>query len=206
MSLPLEADLLFSTIAVVFDPDPNLPIFRMNDEILSEILRRPLNIGNDPTGQIVISSPRDYIEIQLSPNKIDVRDFSGSHEHGEEHIPRVIHRFLQILDYPELTSYGINFVVEVPNDEPAQWIANTLVNPTKKEYFENLTSNRVHLVFQDGCKDITMQVATRGTKNINVNYNASESVSILPSIEELRQGITERHCHLVQNINALLEE
>ena len=206
MSLPHQVDLLFSTIAVVFEPTPNLPVFRITDELLSEILQHPLNIGNDPNGQIVIASPRDNIELQLSPNKIDVRNLSGDHHHGEESIPRVLHAFLRILDYPILASYGVNFVIEIPNDEPAQWMAANLVNPTKKEYFADLTSNRVHLIFRDRDKDVTMQVGVRGNKHINVNYNVSESISNLPEIGQLEQALAEGYCHLIQSINALLEE
>ena len=177
-------DLMFSTVAVVFEPTPDLPVFRITDEVLTNILQHPLNIGNSPGGQIVIGSPRDNIEIQLAPNKIDVRNVSGDNVTGEESIPHILHGFLQILDNPALVSYGINFVVELPVAAPAHWIANQLAHPQMQEYFgDNLASNRMHLQFQDGQKDVTLQIGVRGDGHINMNFNASENISVLPSQE-----------------------
>ena len=194
MSEPTKLDLLFSTVAVVFDPIQNMPAFRITDETLTEILKHPLNLGNAPGGQIVISSPRDNIEVQISPNKIDVRDLSGDIAHGQSEIPRVSSGFIELFDNPNLISYGINFVVEIANDNPALWVANRLLHADLSEYFgDEVTSNQVSLMFPNSDKDITLQIGARGRNQLHVNFNASQNTSNLPSNEDLSEEIAQQY-------------
>lgn len=204
MSESTSLDLLFSTVAVVFEPIQNVPAFHITDETLTGILKHPLNLGNAPGGQLVISSPRDNMEVQISPNKIDVRDISGNIDHGKAEIPRVISEFIGLFDNPTLISYGINFVVEIANDNPAQWVAARLLNPDLSEHFgDELTSNQISLNFPISSKDITIQIGSRGRSQLHVNFNASENTNILPCAGTLSQEIAEQYSYLESRLSQL---
>ena len=204
MSESTKLDLLFSTIAVVFEPIQNVPAFRITDEILTDILRHPLNLGNAPGGQIVISSPRDDIEVQISPNKIDVRDLSGSIEHGQTEIPRVVNAFISLLQNPTLISYGINLVVEVVNENPAQWLAKNLLHPDMNEHFgDNVSSNQISLMFSNSDKDVTLQIGSRVRNYLNMNFNASENTNVLPNVNILSEQLAEQYQYLDSTLRQL---
>ena len=199
-----NVDLLFSTIAVVFEPIINLPPLRITDEVLADILKRPLNLGNAPGGELVIASPRDSVEVQLAPNKIDVRNVSGSATHGQNLMPRVVHEFVKLLGNPTLVSYGINFVAEVPQEAPGQWLVNSLLHPDTKEYFgDAITSNQVNLTFPKGRKDVTLQIGVGGRNRININFNASEHINGLPSEDSLESGLVAQYDVLNQILDKL---
>lgn len=204
MSESTNLDLLFSTVAVAFDPIQNLPAFHITDETLTGILKHPLNLGNAPGGQIVISSPRDNIEVQISPTKIDVRDLSGRIEQGQTEIPRVICEFLRLFNNPTLISYGINFVVEIANDNPAPWLADHLLHPGLSEHFgDAVASNQISLIFPNSSKDITLQIGTRGQTQLHVNFNASENTNSLPCTGTLSEEIAGQYGFLESRLRQL---
>ena len=188
-----QAELIVSTIAVVLDPPvpPSPTSFRGDG--LEAILRRPLNILPGPEGPIITSS-REQVEVQLSPNKIDVRESSGDAAQAKSKIPRIIHGFLAILPAVEIQSYGINFILETNMERPHEWLGNNLLNPGLASEFETpLFSNLVTLLLDRPPKIWTVRFEDQPGDRLVVNFNSSEITGELPDQEKLGHEIGEQY-------------
>ncbi len=195
---PESLDLLASTIAVVFEPTPQPTPINISAELLAGILREPLNVSADPAGQIMVTSTRDQVELQLLRNKIDVRDVSGDRDQGLAKIPRIVHEFMALLGDVPLQSFGINYIVEVSKDNARDWIATKLLSPTISERIEGqLSSNHVNLILEQTSKTLTIQLSSRVATKMNVNFNVSELTVELPSAENLRAYMDEQYQALI---------
>ena len=199
-----NVDLILSTVAVILDPGPDMPNITISDEALTHILRRPLNVASAPGGQFLIASNRDQIEVQLFPNKIDVRNVSGRAEQGEERIPRIINEFLSLLGNPTLASYGINFAVELKKDDARNWLATNLLNPLLRELVgPDFSSNQASLIIEVPPKQLTVQFGVRSEDQLHVNFNASEDAGGLPSIEQLTEELRGQFSGLIGMLHDL---
>ena len=184
-----QAELILSTIAVVLEPyDPSVPIPIGIDP--ERILRRPLNISQGPEGS-VITSNRDQVEVQfLLNNKLDVREFSGDVAQAKSKIPRIMHGVLSSSSGIKIQSYGVNFLLEIDEEKPSEWLGNRLLNPDLASQFgTSLSSNLVAMLFDQPPKTWAVRFHALPGDRLNVNFNASERTSGLPSQEKLGDEI-----------------
>ena len=192
-----EVDLLVSTIAVVFDPTSQPPPVNVPSD-LTGIIRQPVNVSGNPLGQLTITSTRDQIELLLSGNRFEVRDLSGTLDQGVAKIPRIVHEVMALLGNPRLSSYGINFVLEMPKQEARNWLVTTLLSPSIQERLEGeLSSNHVNLILHRQSKTLTTQLASGVADKIGVNFNASQETPELPNAEHLRDDMKEQYGALI---------
>jgi hypothetical protein len=181
-------ELILSTIAVLFQPISVQT--SVSEQKVSAILRRPFGIGATAEGAVAITSTRDQIEVHLASNKVDVRDLSGELDQAQSKVPRILNEFLAFLSSPPVTSYGINFLLDIPMQQPDQWLANHLIAPALSGELETQLSSRlVVLAFSHPPKVWTVRFESRDDSRINVNLNASEAVSVLPGLEPLAQDM-----------------
>ncbi len=210
MSESKTVDLLLSTVAVVMDPASQASPINVPNDLVTGILREPINVSVDPIGQLTVTSTRDQIELQLLNNKIDVREVSGDREQGIAKIPRIVHELMALLENPRLRTYGINFVVELPQDDARTWLSSKLLSPVIRDRLEGqLSSNQVNLVLDRSPEVLTVLLTSRGANKINVNFNASvnfdasEESAELPSIEGLGQEMVKQYQTLIELLGQL---
>ena len=195
-------DFVASTVAVLFGPEfqPKSPV---PGQAISRFMHRPtLNIS--PEGAAVITSHRDQIEVVLAANKLDVRDVSGRDEIAHERITTVLHGISPILSDDKPRSYGINFVVSMPKDNPTRWIAEKFLSPGLKSIIESpIGSNSVSLTFEQARKRMTVRFDPGPESTIMVNFNASEEISELPGQQAMVTDIGAQHKTLLDFLAAL---
>ena len=189
-----------STIAVLFNPDAG-PLKALEEAELKNILSPPINIGS--AGQMLaVSSQRDQIQIQFLANKIDVQDNSGKVNHARDKIPDVLQGIVTLAGDPALMSYGFNFVISVPITHPEEWIGRHLLASTSLE--ANPKSPTVALRLERAPKEWLIRFdATTLPESIIVNFNSSESLDTLPSLEELSSGIQTQYDSLMDYLRKL---
>jgi hypothetical protein len=179
-----QVELILSTIAVVFQPGESPRQIDIGGEALTAILRRPLTVAQGPD-ILIVTSNRDQIEVQIFPNKIDVRELSGDIAQGRSKIPRIVHEFLSILTDMRIQSYGVNFNLEINVERPREWLGNNLLNPGLAESGTTLSSNLVSLVLERPPKVWTVRFEAQADDKLNINFNASEHTETLPNRENL---------------------
>ena len=193
-----QSDLIVTTIAAVLQPiDPPRGI-DLNGNVLATILKRPLTVAEGPRGQISVTSNRDQVEVQLFPNKIDVRESSGDVAQARNKIPGIIHGFLAtILAAETIRTYGINFILEVTVESPREWLGNNLLDHAlASKLGTSPSSNLVALVFDRPPKTWTVRFEAQPDAKLNVNFNASEHRGVLPSLEQLEEEVGEQYDRL----------
>ena len=200
-----QMEIIVSTIAVLLAIPPTGPVqVGIAQDALVGILKRPLTVSDAPGGQTIISSNRDQIEVQLFPNKLDVRDVSGKAAEGRRKIPRVLTEFLALLANPTITSVGINFIVELPQAEPTQWLGTNLLDANLATRLGSQpTCNDVALVLNEPPKVLNVRFTAQGSDRLNVNFNASEVTQELPSPERLEQDLQEQFDRLHRLVKEL---
>ena len=191
-------DVVISTIAVLTPPPAQPKSIDQRD--LQRVLARPLSIGQTPDG-IIVSSQRDQIEVIAGGNKINVRDLSGRKTFSESRIPPVLHFFL---DTPQITSYGVNFVIAVPCAEAPQWIRdNILSTQISEKTGKTVIGGAGVLKIAFGNKTWNIKLEPREDAYMNVDFNASEETQQLPENGRLREELQEQYDALVGFLNEL---
>ena len=188
-----QMEILVSTIAVLLVPPTELVPVGITEDALTGILRRPLTVGEASGGRTIISSNRDQVDVQLFPNKLDVRDVSGDAAEGRRKIPRILTEFLALLANPTITSIGINFIVELSQAEPTQWLGTNFLDPDLATRLgAQPTCNDIALILEVPPKVRNVRFTAQGSDRINVNFNASEETQELPSPKRLEQDLQEQ--------------
>jgi hypothetical protein len=195
-------DFIASTVAILFGPEfqPKSPV---PGQEIGKFMHRPiLNIS--PEGATVLTSHRDQIEVLLAGNKLDVRDVSGRGNTAHERIPTVLHGICPIISNDKPRSYGINFVVSTPNDNPTGWIAERFLNQDLCSIVGSpIGSNGVSVVFERANKIITVRFDPGPESTIMVNFNASQVISELPKTQAMATDIEAQHGRLLKLLAAL---
>ena len=195
-------EFISSTVAVVYGPQfqPKAPV---SAQAIAEFLQRPTaNLA--PDGSVVITSHRDQVEVLLSGPKVDVRDVSGSYEKTHEKIPNVLHGICRLVsdDFP--ISFGVNFVVLVPKDNPGGWIAQTFLNNELNSIIETpLESGGVSLIYDQYDKRVTVRFDPSPDSSVMVNFNASQEITNLPGQEQLATDIKSQRKAFLEFLDAL---
>lgn len=191
-----DIDLVVTSLAVLFDlPEIESPV---NSEQLAMVIRRPLGIGQSAEGLLIVNSSRDQIELQLAPNKIDVRDLSGDIDHAKAKLPEVTSGILSLIDNPELTSFGLNFIVEKPMKNPTAWIGQTFLNQELAREFGSSLASTVVVIMRPGSpKSASVRIENRGDSRISINWNASETANSLPDPDQFAIQLQQQYDELV---------
>ena len=196
-------DLTLCSVACVFGPLEPPP--SLSGVQLESILRPPLQLAQGIDGRFSITSTRQQIEVQLSSNKIEVRDLSGKPELVHENIPGILSAVVGLFPPLQFKSYGINFVAEILRDDPEQWLGDHLLSPVLACKFRNsVTSNNLSFSFVKEPKSLTIKFTPRPNSNrIEVNFNSSEDIQTLPKEADLKILIGEQYSEFVEMVGAL---
>ncbi len=202
MSTILEnLELTMSTIAVVVEPPKEAP--RFDEAYLLRFLHSPFGIGQLADGQTVITSNRDQIEIWLSPTRIEIRDLSGKTEFDNSRLPELLKSFFT--EYATtLRSYGVNLIVSLKKERPAEWISVHMLHPKLGHTLEKsvIGSNSVSVTLQAEPKTWNIQFSVQQGR-LQINLNASEGTNELPSEDDLRTQLDEQYASLENLISQL---
>ena len=189
-----------STIAVVSEKPPQQ--VSLNGKEFESIMRRPLSIGQSSAG-LVVSSQRDQIEVVAGGNKLNIRDLSGKSDFSQSGIPVVLDFLIQKTGF-QISSYGLNFIVSVPCKEPAQWIRDSIFAPNlAQELGKTILGGAVLLNIASEPKTWNIRLEPSEGDAINVDFNASENTSQLPSKDRLCEELQEQFNGLHQFVNEL---
>lgn len=195
MADSVKVKIIMSTIAVLIAP--NQPARTVAQDELQKVLSRPIGIGQSPEGML-ITSQRDQIEAVAGGNKINVRDLSGSRVFARSKIPPVLH-FLLGTPLPQITSYGVNFIIDVPCARPLDWVRdNILSSQISEKTGKTLMGGAGVITVAAGSKTWNIKFQPTQNKAINIDFNASEQTQQVPNQGRLRE-------ELLEQFNALLE-
>jgi hypothetical protein len=193
-----QAELLLSTIAVLYQPSDPLNPVSIGGEQLASILRQPLNVGQGP-GLLIATSSRDQLEVHFFPNKIDVRELSGNIAQGVRKIPEILYKFLPILGQVKIQSYGINLVLETNVEKPNRWLGDKFLDRQLSSTLGASPSCDVIVLGLEGPpKERKFQFAAQPGDKLNVNFNASERTDALPSSSRLGEELSEQYLALIE--------
>lgn len=194
--------LVVSTIAVIVEPSADFNPNLSQDQITS-VLSRPITVGQTADGQVSINSSRDQMDVHLLGNKLDVREGSGEIARAQTKIPTVLYGFLDMLSNPPITSYGVNFIVEVARDNPDQWIGSKFLNPALiKDIEPTISCSLTVLKFNREEKTLVVRFESR-PDSISINFNASEQTNTLPDPDQLGKELGKQFQGLADLINRL---
>jgi hypothetical protein len=171
-----DIETFMSTIAVVFSPPSEI---ELDEEDLTAMLKPPINVSQSSDGATLFSSARSQMEVHLLPNKVNVRELSGDHKQAAEKIPEVVHAFLETLKIEKPTSFGINYLLEVPCNSPSQWIGGTFLAQNlgdKLEPVGQLRSSHVAVVFDKPPKVWTIRFIAKTNNRLRIDLNSSEQL------------------------------
>jgi hypothetical protein len=202
-----EIDLVLATIAILFEPPTAAsPI---TQEQIGDVLRRPINIGQTPDGRLIINSNRDQIEIQIYPNKVDVRDLRGELAKAMEKVPEAVFKIMALVFQdapPKIHTYQINIVVEIPVVDPNTWMGETFLKEDLSAFFgPPISSNEIAIRANEPPKPIIVKILSRDDSRININFSASEETEPLPDKDRLAEELEIFHARtlkLVEDIKA----
>ncbi len=193
-----KAELLISSIAVLYQPSDPLNPISIGGEQLASVLRQPLNIGQGP-GVLVATSSRDQVEVQFAPTKIDVRELSGEIAQGVRKIPEILYKFLPILGQVKIQSYGINFILETDVEKPNWWLGDKLLDPRLSSTLGASPScDVIVLGFEMPPKERKVRFEARLGDKLIVNFNASELTDALPNSSRLGEELREQYSALTE--------
>lgn len=194
--MPLDSiELVLSTIAVIFKP----PLLQgdISAEQVGAILKRPITVASGPN-LTTFSSMRDQIDVLLLPNKLDVRELSGDVKLAKSALPRILVEFMGILSNPAITSYGINFIVEVKLEDPRRWLGSSFVSPSMIETLgQPIQLPMLSLQLDHPPKAWLVRFEVLPNNVLTVNFNASESPDVLPSEDVLATNVKEQYAAFI---------
>lgn len=197
----VETDLVLATIAILFEP-PEMAHPVITQEQLGDVLRRPFTIGQTADGRLIVNSNRDQIEVQLYPNKIDVRDSSGELAKAKVKVPEVLSKIMALVFQdasPNIKTYGINIVVEFPIAEPNTWIGETFLKDELSTIFgPPISSNEIAIRASEPPKTIIVKMLSRENSRININFSASEDTESLPDVDRLAEELEFYHARTLK--------
>ena len=200
-----DIENLMSTIAVVF---PHLVSIELDEEMLTVPLNSPINVSQLPDGGTLISGARSQMEVVLHPNKVNVRELSGDLRLGAEKIPEVVHSFLDFLKVESPSSFGINFLMEVSSDDPAEWIGGTFLAQSLAGTLKpasQLRSNQLDIVLDRPPKVWTIRFQAWRNSKIRIVFNASQELegNLLHPSESLAGQILDQGQQLTELLSGL---
>ena len=193
--------LTMSNIAVLTEI-PDQPV-SIDQNTFGHMLTPPLNIGQTIGGQLVISSPRDQLEVVLVGNRIEVRDLSGKTEFSERKIPKLVGDLLQFITAP-VKGYGINFHLTIKHDNAAQWLVDLIFSHEIKERTgKSLVGGSATLRMEHKSKMWQITLQPRSVSELQVDFNAHENTQQLPQEEHLQGEMAEQFDALLETLTDL---
>ena len=194
-----KIDISMTTIAIITALPQQSAI---SQQELEQILTPPLIIGQSPEGML-ISSQKNQIQVIVGGIKTNVRDLSDRKTFSKSKIPAILDFFVKRFTL-QVTSYGINFVINVPCIEPAKWIGdNILSTQVSQKTGETLIGGTATIKIASGQKTWNIKFEPKGDKVINVDFNASEDTQQLPNQKRLREELHEQFHALLKFLDKL---
>ena len=194
-----KVDLSMATIAIVTAPPEQSGI---NQQELEQILTPPLMIGQSPEG-LLVSSQKDQIQVITGGIKTNVRDLSGRRTFSRNKIPAILHFFIDRLKL-KVTSYGVNFIINVPCIESIKWIGDNIIsNQVSQKTGKTLIGGMATVKMASGQKTWNIKFEPSSGKMVQVDFNASEETQQLPNQPRLREELQEQYHALLGILDAL---
>ena len=188
-----------STIAILAPPPQALTISQQEFE---QILTPPLTIGQSPEG-LLVSSQKDQLQVIAGGNKTNVQDLSGRKTFSRNKIPAILHFFINRFKL-QVTTYGVNFVINVPCIEPVKWIGDNIISTqVSQKTGKTLIGGMAAVKIEAEQKTWNIKFETNGDKMIKVNFNANEETQRLPNQQRLREELQEQYHALLGFLDAL---
>ena len=174
----------------------------IDQQELEKVLRPPLTLGQSPEG-LLISSQKDQIQVITGGTKTNVRDLSDRKTFSRSKIPAILEFFIRRFKL-KVTSYGVNFVINVPCIEPVKWIGDNIFSTqVSQKTGKTLIGGVATVKMAAGQKTWNIKFEPSGNKMIKVDFNASEDTQQLPNQQRLREELQQQFQALLEFLNAL---
>lgn len=201
-----DLDIVSSNIVVALNK-PEKPVPLQPSDV-GKIVREPLNITQTLDG-IIVSSPRDQIEITLTSGHLKVADNSGQTP-GKKRVAEVVHAMLQLLQMT-YRAFGLNYRLmfnPVAGKSAADVIASAMLDKARiqKNSKLRIRGAAATLFYNSGAKVCTLTIEPRGGLSgdkVIVNLNAHEDSSELPPVDKLQKSFKKEYSSLVKVINSI---
>ena len=201
-----DLDIVMTNIVILIGPREQ-EAAPLNQERLNQILHPPLSIGQTIDGGLVISSPRDQIEVILVQNQLNVRDISGKTPSERPLTSKVVSELFLSINSP-ITAYGLNYELTFKSANgvtPSNWIASTFGNVKNIQKHTNLQVDyrAVTLQVHHESKLWNLSIGAASEERIRVELNAHASTSAFPSEKELVQEFADEYKKLLPFVESL---
>jgi len=188
-----------TTIAILTAPPQP---YTIDQQELQKLLTPPLTIGQSPEG-LLVSSQKDQIQVIAGGIKTNVRDLSGRKTFSRNKIPAILEFFIRRFKL-KVTSYGVNFIINVPCMEPVKWIGDNIISTQiSQKTGKTLIGGMATVKMAAGQKTWNIKFEPSGNKMISVDFNASEETPQLPDRQRLREELQEQFQALLGFLNDL---
>lgn len=193
-------DVVMSTVAVVIGAPDEPPV--LDQDLLTPLLGRPFSISGGLTvgpggigNTVIVTSPRQQIEVIAQPTKINVQDQSGKKEFEDSKITDVLYAIVDSYG-TDVASYGLNFVLSIECPEPSEWIARHVYDPRlSARTGKTLLGGSANIRLDSPPVVLTLSLNAEGDNHIHVNSNASYQ-GALPDETSLRDQLTSQYADL----------
>lgn len=201
-----DQDVISSNVVVVLNRPEKPAPFSPGD--LGKIVHEPLNVTQTLEG-VIITSPRDQIEITLAGGRLKVEDNSGQTP-GKKRVAEVTHAVLQLFK-ATYRAFGLNYRLTFRPEgdkNPADVIATNLINKHRIESNSRvqLVGGAVTLFYNRGAKVCTLTMEPQGGlqgSKIVVDLNAHEGSNELPPVDELQKSFRREYSALIKVLNSI---
>ncbi len=194
-----KIDVSMTTIAIITAPPQQSSI---GPQELEQVLTPPLTIGQSLEG-LLFSSQKDQIQVITGGIKTNVQDLSGRKGFSRSNIPTILHFFVDRFGL-KVSTYGVNFIINVPCIEPVKWIGDNIISSqVSQKTKKTLIGGTATVKMAAGQKTWNIKFEPRGDKGINVAFNASEDTQQLPGQKRLREELQKQFQALLEFLNAL---
>lgn len=192
--------LVMSTVAVLHEiPEPTNIVIKNFETLLSPPITA---VATSPLGTL-ISSQRDQIEILIANNKTDFRDLSGKTDFSSSNIGKIVDYFINEFKL-KVNSYGVNFILRLPNPEPRGWIVENIISSDIiSKTGKKLVGGKGTISFKSGRKIYNIAFEEHDGKNIELNFNATEKVGKVPNPEALNNELQKQWIFLLKFLSEL---
>ena len=193
-----KIDISITTIAIITALPQQSAI---SQQELEQILTPPLTIGQTSEGMLV-SSQKDQIQVIMGGIKTNVQDLSGRKGFSRSKIPSILSFFVNRFAL-QVSTYGINFIINVPCKEPVKWIGDNIISSqVSQKTKKTLIGGTATVKIAAEQKTWNIKFEPSGDKMISVDFNASEETQ-LPNQKRLREELQEQFHALLGFLNDL---
>lgn len=188
--------LLDASIVALLSPAPE-SIEKLSPRDVQHFMEGPVTVSQMPDGNVVVTSMRGRLELQIKKSRVEVKDWSGI-EAAQSHAPAAMKEALR-LARGKVKALGMNYELEAKVDMPAgQYAAKQLLSYDRLSNLGRPLGKSIafQLVSPDDGQEYNIVVQPRWGNiegrdifiNINIPVRVTESPAEEVSLDTLQEA------------------